>query len=104
MSLIKVKYVGVADVRKISKKEFASAGVVVDKDVSWNIKNRFSVVLDSNDRMEEVLRGEGHFTIKTMDDLGDEKVIATASDPEVEADTLVDATTGASTPSKKAKP
>lgn len=102
MSLIKVKYVGVSNVRSISKKEFADAGVVIDKDVTWDIRNRYTVVLDANEKMEEVLRDQGHFTISTADDAGKHQVVATASNPDVEAGTLVDGNTGAKTASKTA--
>ena len=101
MGLVKVKYLGVADIRTITAKEWKGAGVVVDHDVVWNRSNGYTVVLDASPRMEEVLRGEQHFSIDAVDDDGGSTVIATASDPKAEGDILVDGNTGQKSPSKK---
>ena len=97
MSLIKVRYKGVADVRTITRKQFASVGVTVDKDVEWNRSNSFTVVLDTNERMEEVLREQGHFTLSTLDSGTGETPISTATNPAGEGDLLVDGNTGDTT-------
>lgn len=102
MGLVKVRYVGIADVRTITKKEWAGAGVTVDKDVAWDINNRFTVVLDANERMEEILRDAGHFTVSKVTDSGEADVVAVASNPAGEGDVLVDGNTGATTPSNPA--
>lgn len=91
MGLIKVRYLGIADVRTISKKEWAGAGVTVDKDVEWSAKNGFSVVLDVNERMEEILRDAGHFSLSKLTDSGGVEVVAVASNPDAGGDTIVDA-------------
>lgn len=101
MALIRVRYKGIADVREITAKQLKdNNGVIVDNDMVWNRANGFSVVVDANDRLEEVLREQGHFTISTVDDAGGEKVVAKASDPDNEGDILVDGDTGATTEAK----
>lgn len=98
MALIKVRYKGIADVREITAKQLKdNNGVIVDNDMVWNRANGFSVIVDANDRLEEVLREQGHFTISAVDDAGGEKVVSTASDPDNEGDILVDGDTGART-------
>jgi hypothetical protein len=101
VSLVKVRYLGIADIRTITVAEWAGAGVTVDKDAVWSIWNRFTLVLDLNERMEEILRGEGHFSLSAVTDAGGVETIATASNPDSEGDILVDGTTGATTPVKE---
>jgi hypothetical protein len=103
MALMKVRYKGIADERTITKKQLEAVGVVIDSDLRWNHANGFQQNIEVNDRLEEVLREQGHFTLSAMDDAGSEKVVATASDPANEGNTLVDGNTGASTEAKKAE-
>jgi hypothetical protein len=98
MALIKVRYKGIADVREITAKQLKdNNNVIVDNDMVWHRGNGFSVVVDANDRLEEVLREQGHFTISALTDAGGETVVSTASDPDNEGDVLVDGDTGATT-------
>lgn len=102
MARIKVRYKGIADERTISVKDLESAGVEgVEKDLTWNRRNLFLLELDSSEKLEEVLRREGHFTISKVNDDNSDTQIAVADDPNREGDKLVDGDTGASTDVKK---
>lgn len=103
MALIRVRYKGIADERTITKKDFASTGLEVSQDLKWNHANGFQVIVESTDRLEEVLRDQGHFTITHVDDAGNEVVVAQATDTQDEGDVLVDGSTGDSTPNKQGK-
>ena len=105
MAKIKVRYKGIADVREISKKDLEAAGVEgIENDLVWNRKNLFALELDASDKLEEVLRNEGHFSISKVDDSGSDSELSKATDTTKEGDILVDGNTGASTPAKsKAK-
>lgn len=94
MALMKVRYKGLADERTITRKQLDAVGVVIDHDLRWDRANGFSQVIDVNDRLEEVLRGEEHFTLSAVTDEGGEKVVAVASDPEAESDLVRDGNTG----------
>lgn len=101
MATIRVRYKGVADERVISAKDLESVGVTVDEDLVWNRRNLFSLEIQSNDKLEEVLRAQGHFTISSVDDNNGDSVIAVATDTDSEGDVLVDGDTGASTKVKR---
>lgn len=104
MSLIKVRYKGLSDVREITKKQWASVGVVVDSDTVWDRSNGWAVVVDSNERLEEVLREQGNFQISALDDAGGEKIVARALDPNAEeGDVVVDGDTGQAEVNKRKK-
>lgn len=67
MSVHKVEYKGLSDVRRMSKKDLNDAGVGVDNDLEWN---RFTMgrrpvlyVENISDRLREVLKDEGTFTV-----------------------------------------
>lgn len=99
---IKVRYKGIADVRTIGKTDLEVAGVEgVQEDLVWHRGNLFSLELDANDKLEEVLRNEGHFTISKVTDDGGAAQLSGATDPNAEGDVLVDGDTGASTPTRK---
>jgi hypothetical protein len=102
MALIKVRYRGIADERTISKKDFASAGVNVEKDVTWNRRNNFAVVMEASDTAEELLRAQGHFRIEKINDDNSSDVVIEATDADNEGDVLVDGDTGNKTTAKKA--
>jgi hypothetical protein len=91
---MKVRYKGFADERTITRKQLDAVGVVIDHDLKWDRSNGFSQVVDVNERLEEVLRGEQHFTLHALDDSGGEKVVAVASNPDAESDVVVDGNTG----------
>lgn len=101
MSLVKVRYRGIADERTITKKDFESAGVKVENDVTWNRRNNFAVVMDLSETAEELLRAQGHFRLEKVTDGGDNVVISEATDITSEGNTLVDGDTGAQTEAKK---
>lgn len=69
MALVRVRYKGLSDVRVMSKKDLADAGVGVDGKLEWNRDNRHTVVIDGmSERLEEILRSEGTFTIEEVDE------------------------------------
>ena len=94
MALMKVRYKGFADERTITRKQLDAVGVVIDHDLKWDRSNGWSQVVDVNERLEEVLRGEQHFSLHAMDDSGGEKVVAVASNPDAESDVVEDGNTG----------
>ena len=103
MALVEVRYKGLSDVREITKKQWLDQqGVEVSRDTVWHAGNRFTQVIDANDRMLEVLKAEGHFSVKEINDdnsLGDE--IVTASEPDREPDVVVDGNTGQRSENKR---
>lgn len=99
---IRVRFKGIADVRTITPKDLEGAGVDVnalgiDKDLVWSRVNLFEQELPANDKLEEILRGEGHFTISKVEDAGTDSLVANAENPDTEGDLIVDGNTGAST-------
>lgn len=103
MAKIKVRYRGIADRRVISKKDLGDLGVDVEQDLVWERRNLFALELESNEKLEEILRAEGHFRIEQVKDDGNSSVEADATDPNKEGDVLRDGNTGATTRAK-AKP
>lgn len=100
---IKVRYKGIADVRTISKKDLETAGIEgVENDLVWHRGNLFAVELEATDKLEELLRNEGHFSISAVKDDGGDAELSGATDPNREGDVLVDGNTGATTTSRKA--
>jgi hypothetical protein len=104
MGLIEVKYKGLSDIRTITKKNWEQEGVGLDKDTTWDASNRFTLLIDANERMEEVLRAQGHFQLSKVDDAGNREVFAEATEPDREPDVIVDGNTGQSTEVKKDEP
>lgn len=101
MAKMKVRYRGIADERILSAEDLASVGVEgVSEDLVWNRRNLFSVDVEANDRLEEVLRAEGHFRIEKPTDNGESALLVEATDPDREGDLLVDGDTGATTTPK----
>lgn len=99
---IRVRFKGIADVRTISPKDLEGAGVDVnalgiDKDLEWSRRNLFEQELPADDKLEAVLRGEGHFTISKVEDAGTDSLVSDAENPDTEGNVLVDGDTGAST-------
>lgn len=100
MARINVRYKGIADRRILSVKDLKNAGIenLPEKDLVWERGNLFQVEMDADDKMEELLRREGHFRIEKAKDDGGTEVESDATDPNKEGDILVDGDTGASTP------
>jgi hypothetical protein len=94
MALMEVKYVGLSDSRTIDKKNWEQEGVSVPSDIVWDHSNRHTVLIDGTERMEEVLRAQGHFRISKIEDDGSRTAVIEASDPYREADIIVDGDTG----------
>jgi hypothetical protein len=64
MTLTKIRYKGLSDIREMSKKDLAAAGVGVDGDLRFHAGNRHTVfVEDISDALLEVLKAEGTFTV-----------------------------------------
>lgn len=72
MSLHRVVYRGLSDIREMSKKDLAAAGVDVGADLKWDKTThgrRPAVYLeDISDRMLEILKEEGTFTVTEIDE------------------------------------
>ena len=65
MALTKVRYVGLSDVRTMSKEDLAAAGVGVDKDLHWDVRNAWTQMIESpNDDLLLIFKKEGTFTVE----------------------------------------
>lgn len=68
MALSKVRYKGLSDVRVMSQKDLAAAGVGVDRDLRWDPSNRRTIfVEDLSDDLLKIFREEGTFTVSEVD-------------------------------------
>jgi uncharacterized membrane protein YgcG len=94
MGLVEVKYVGLSDERIITKKNWEQEGVAMPQDTVWDASNRRTLLIDGTDRMLEVLKAQGHFRVSEVTDDNQNRTIIEASDPEREADIVVDGNTG----------
>lgn len=104
MATMKVKYVGLSDIREITVNQLAAVGVTVDRDMVWTRRTILDpiVYLESpSDELLEVLKAEGTFVVEEVDaatkrSVGDELV---KSEPSKADDTdkgkLIDGNTGA---------
>lgn len=74
MALVKVRYKGLSDIREMSKKDLAAAGVGVDGDLYWEprVGKREVFIEDPSDRLMEIFKDEGTFTVTDVSD-GDDK-------------------------------
>jgi hypothetical protein len=68
MGLVEVKYVGLSDVRIITKKNWEQEGVAMPQDTVWDASNRRTLLIDGTDRMLEVLKAQGHFRVSEVTD------------------------------------
>jgi hypothetical protein len=85
MSLHKVVYKGLSDIREMSAKDLKEAGVSVGADLVWD-KTRTGArpkvfIADMTDRLLEIFRLEGTFTVtevdeQTMLEVGGEPIVA----------------------------
>ena len=105
MANMNVRYVGFADERTITPAQLREVGVDYSgPTLKWNRKNRFQVQdVPVDDALEEVLRGEGHFTLEAATDSGGSQQVSGADNPDGEPDKIVDGDTGASTVTKAGK-
>jgi hypothetical protein len=78
MSLFKVRYKGLSDIREMSKKDLAGVGVGVDGNLRWARPNdgvwgAHNVVFIENpsDELLEVFKNEGTFTVTEVQDSED---------------------------------
>ena len=106
MARMTVRYVGIADERRITARDLEGVGVdasALPTPLVWSRQNGFRVDMDVDDLLEEVLKGEGHFTLSAATDSGEERLQVNADDPDNEGDTLVDGDTGDSTTNKRSR-
>lgn len=99
MANMKVRYKGLSDVRRITKKDLEPHGVVIDRDLEFSRSNNFAMNIDLNDALTAILKNEGTFSITEIKDdgtAGDEVVKATMADDSAVAATAKDADTGQS--------
>jgi hypothetical protein len=97
MAKVKVRYKGLSDERIIGRKDLADRNISVPKDLVFNQFNFKTMIIDMNDDLEQVLRGEGTFTISAVTDQetdGLEVVEATKLDDTADAAEVRDETTG----------
>lgn len=102
MSLHRVVYKGLSDIREMSKKDLKAAGVEVGATLRWDKTThgrRPAVILqDISDRMLEIFQEEGTFTVteideETMQEQGGEPIIVGNAIDDTGA-VVVDGTTG----------
>lgn len=64
MALIKIQYVGLSDVREMSVEDLAAAGVGVDRDLHFDVRNGWTQVVENpSDELLFILKKEGTFTV-----------------------------------------
>lgn len=84
MSKMKVRYKGAADRRILPAKDLKDLGVTgVDKDLEFHGGNLWSIEMDVDEKLEEILRADGAFTLRAVKDSGDdgdEEVTANKTD------------------------
>lgn len=124
MTTMKVRYMGTSDIRHISAKDLEGLGVTVsaepvpplvkealgahgieckDDDLVWHRYNKWTLVMDVSERLENILRDQEVFTLSKVKDDGSVEVEAVALDPTADADKgdIVDKTTGAKSAGKR---
>lgn len=97
MALTKIRYKGLSDERVMSKADLNAAGVGVDGQLKWDRSNRHVVYVDGmSERLEELLREEGTFTIEEVDEETGKtvKTIVKGKALDDTGATVVDGTTG----------
>ena len=71
MSVHKVVYKGLSDIREMSKKDLKAAGVDMPADLRWDKTQRGSrpavFIENISDRMLEIFKEEGTFTVSEVD-------------------------------------
>lgn len=68
MALTQVRYKGLSDVREMSKKDLADAGVFLDSGLKFDRTNRHTVyVEDPSDDLLDILKAEGTFNVSEVD-------------------------------------
>jgi len=98
MSVVEVRYKGLSDVREMSKKDLADAGVTVDGPLRWEPKNGWKVHVENpSDRLLEIFKTEGTFSVSEVDAKGAKGRSLVKDDPSKSDDTgstVVDGSTG----------
>lgn len=97
MALTRIRYRGLSDVRVMSKRDLASAGVGVESELKWDRTNRHTVVVENmSEVLEDLLKAEGTFTIEEIDAETGKTVqtIVKATKADDTGATVVDGTTG----------
>jgi hypothetical protein len=96
MALMRVRYQGLSDVREMSKKDLASAGVHLDSGLQWK-RNGSVIIKDPSEDLLDLLKNEGTFKVEEVDEkgqsLGSEPIIEHTKVDDT-ADTVVDGNTG----------
>jgi hypothetical protein len=98
MALIRVRYKGLSDVREMSQKDLAEAGVSLDSGLRFDHTNKSSGILieDPSDRLLEIFRDEGTFQVSHKDvEAGEDEVVILQGAPLDDTGVVVtDATAG----------
>lgn len=98
MALMRVRYVGLSDIRAMSADDLRAAGVGVDKDMEWNPQNRHTLIVsDPSEDLLSLFRAEGTFQVEEVDKETGQKVgddIVSGKPLDDTGDTLVDGVTG----------
>lgn len=69
MTLTRVQYKGLSDVREMSKKDLAEVGVFLDTNLRFERSNRHTMfVQDPSDELLAILKEEGTFTVSEVDE------------------------------------
>lgn len=87
MAVMKVRYKGASDVREMTAKDLKQHGVEVDKDLVFDRDNRWSMNIEMTDKLEQIFRDDGAFTISAIKDDDTEAEPEATSAPLVEDDT-----------------
>lgn len=103
MALIRVRYKGLSDIREMSQKDLAAAGVSLDSGLRFDHTNKADGILieDPSDRLLEIFRDEGTFTVSHKDvEAGEGETVILQGEPlDDTGGTIIDTTKGrASTP------
>jgi hypothetical protein len=71
MALTRVRYVGLSDIREMSKRDLAAAGVGMERGLRWDHSNRHTLYVDGiSDEFLAILKDEGTFQVDAVDDTG----------------------------------
>lgn len=89
MAEMKVHYKGAADRRILPAEDLKLHGVDVDEDLVFDRANLWSMTLDVNEKLENILRGDGAFSLDAVTDNGGEANEADATVTDDTADKVV---------------
>jgi hypothetical protein len=96
MAKMKVRYKGAADRRILPAKALKARGVTgVDEDLEFSPRNAWSMEIEVDDKLHEILKADAAFTVRAVTDSGSEgEQTATATKADDTADTVVDEESG----------